>query len=390
MMMAHGAVHFQTAGEIVFGEGCFMRLGGLAARLGLRRVALVSSPSLVQQGVVAEAMRLLEQEGIKGVLVAQIKTEPALELLETLSAATNAEHPDGIIGIGGGSVLDAAKLLAVRCTTAKPIREMLGIGQVETAGIPTILVPTTSGTGAEVTPNAIVTLPEEKLKVGVVSPYLYPRLAVLDPLLTVSLPPAVTASTGMDAFTHAIESYLSNKANPISDTYALESMRRISRSLEAAYRRGDDLQARTDMLLGSMYGGMALSCSGTAAVHALAYPLGGSFHIPHGTANAMLLPHVMRFNHDAVADRLSDVASAMGLKSDGQAAPNGKAGERVVSALEDWIKSLGIPQELSSFGMERSDLAELALAASRVTRLLNNNPKPMTVADIESIYSRLV
>lgn len=198
-----------------------------------------------------------------------------------------------LIGIGGGSVLDGVKLLSVMRTNDSSIRDMLGVNLVTKLGLPTILIPTTSGTGSEVTANAIVTIPEDELKVGVVSEYLLPALAVLDPELTISLPPKLTASTGMDAFTHAFESFISNKANPISDVFAAEAMRMIASSLVDAYENGYSLEARESMLLGSMYGGMALSSSGTAAVHALAYPLGGKFGIPHGVANAMLLPHVI-------------------------------------------------------------------------------------------------
>jgi alcohol dehydrogenase class IV len=286
-------------------------------------------------------------------------------------------------------VLDATKLLAALRTNESGIEEMLGTDRVAHAGLPTVLVPTTSGTGSEVTPNAIVTFPEQELKIGVVSRHLLPNAAILDPELTISLPGPVTAATGMDAFTHALESYISNKANPISDMFALESIRLISRSLVEAYENGESLAAREDMLIGSMFGGMALTSAGTAAVHALAYPLGGKFGITHGVANSMLLRHVMEFNMERIADRLHAVAQAMNVPGASSMSAS-RACEAVVARIALWTERLDIPQNLTEFGVAAEDVPELAIAASKVTRLLNNNPKPLDLGDIERIYRQLL
>ncbi|WJH37514.1 iron-containing alcohol dehydrogenase [Paenibacillus sp. CC-CFT747] len=255
------------------------------------------------------------------------------------------------------------------------------------------MVPTTAGTGAEVTPNAIVTLPDQELKVGVVSDRLYPRLAVLDPELTLSLPQEATAATGMDAFTHALESYLGKKANPISDMYALESIRLISGSLVRSYEDGQSLSARSSMLYGSAFGGMALAAAGTAAVHAMAYPLGGRFGIAHGTANAMLLPHVLEAQLDEVRGRLEAAAAAMrqGLSGAGEdGIPIKPGADWALEQMADWVKRLGIPQDLTAWGVKAADLPDLAEAASKVTRLIDNNPKAFTVGELQQIYRRLM
>ncbi|WP_272943195.1 iron-containing alcohol dehydrogenase [Pseudomonas asplenii] len=292
------------------------------------------------------------------------------------------------MAIGGGSVLDAAKLFSVLLTNDTPLRSMLGIDNIARAGIPTVLVPTTAGTGSEVTPNAIVTLPDEALKVGAVSRHLLPTLVLLDPLLTLSLPKAITAATGMDAFTHALESFISTKANPVSDGFALESMRLIAGSLVESYEQPDSVRARADMLLGSMYGGLALTAAGTAAVHALAYPLGGQFHVTHGVANAMLLPHVMLFNQDACADRLKRAACVCGIAREEDSAE--QAAGKLVAQIVEWTHRLQIPQDLRTFGVEDQHIPELAIAASKVTRLMVNNPKAMSLEDIEAVYRCLL
>jgi alcohol dehydrogenase class IV len=251
-----------------------------------------------------------------------------------------------------------------------------------------ILVPTTAGTGSEVTPNAIVTLPDEALKVGIVSRHLLPQIVILDAELTLGLPKPITAATGMDAFVHALESYISTKANPISDMYAMESMRLIGANIVEAYENGRSLKAREAMMLGSMYGGLALTAAGTAAVHALAYPLGGMFNVTHGVANAMLLPHVMAFNLDAIEGRLSNVARALDLASKTDADP--VAARKLIDKMEEWTAAVDIPQDLRKFGVSEAHLDALAVAASKVKRLLGNNPKALTLDDMKFIYSRLL
>ena len=383
--------HFQTVKHIVHGPHSLDQLADKLALLDrpVRRIAFITQPVIEQMGVVARVVEALAQKDVQTLIVRDVQPEPTIENVETVFREQIAPFaPDAILSIGGGSVLDAAKLFAVRLTNEEPLRQWLGVDLIKQPGVPLVLVPTTAGTGSEVTPNAIVTLPDEELKVGIVSRHLLPQLVILDATLTVGLPKPITAATGMDAFIHALESYISTKANPISDMYAMESMRLIGANLIEAYRNGQLLPARQAMLLGSMYGGLALTAAGTAAVHALAYPLGGMFNITHGVANSMLLPHVMAFNRDAIVPRLATVAHALALArhDDSEQA----AADKLLAALREWTAVLEIPQDLRSFGVSEEHLEPLAVAASKVKRLLGNNPKVLSHDDIKAIYQRLL
>lgn len=379
---------FQTAGSIIAGRNTIAQLIPRIKLLGeFRYVVIVTQPSIVALGVIEQIAGELKQAGISSRCITEVKPEPTVNNIRAVFAKISAEPVDLLIGIGGGSVLDATKLFSVLLTNPVNLQSLIGTDLVSQPGIPTVLVPTTSGTGSEVTPNAIVTVPEEELKVGVISRHLLPKLVIIDPVLTVSLPQPITAATGMDAFTHALESYISNKANPISDMFALESIRLIADSLVHAYHTGTDLEAREKMLLGSMYGGMALSAAGTAAVHALAYPLGGKFNISHGVANSMLLPHVMAYNRDAISGRLGNVAQAMGLQVEKRGGKD--TSELVIEQIFEWTSEMHIPQNLREFGITERDVDDLAVAASKVTRLLNNNPKSMDLESIKSVYRKL-
>ncbi|MEC5404658.1 iron-containing alcohol dehydrogenase [Paraburkholderia sp. MPAMCS5] len=383
--------HFQTVNHIVHGPNSLDQLPEKLALLDrpIRRIAFITQPAMEENGVAARVVETLAKKDIEVLTVRDVQPEPTIENVETVYREQIAPFaPDAVLSIGGGSVLDAAKLFAVRLTNHQPLRDWLGIDLIASPGVPLILVPTTSGTGSEVTPNAIVTLPDEELKVGIVSRHLLPQLVILDATLTLDLPKPITAATGMDAFIHALESYISTKANPVSDMYAMESMRLIGANLIEAYENGHSLKAREAMLLGSMYGGLALTAAGTAAVHALAYPLGGMFNITHGVANSMLLPHVMEFNLDAIVGRLANVAHALDLARHDDS--DEAAANKLVARLREWTAALAIPQDLRKFGVAEEHLDALAVAASKVKRLLGNNPKPLSLDDIKAIYRRLL
>lgn len=380
---------FMTAAQLIGGPNAVEDLGGHLPALGpLSSVLILTQPSIVRLGYLERITVQLDRMNVAWHTCDRMAREPTLSSIYDLCADLGSGSFDAIIGIGGGSVLDAAKLVSILLVDPMAPEQLLQPGSIKRKGIPTVLIPTTSGTGSEVTPNAIVTLPEEQLKVGIISPCLYPELVILDPALTLELPKDITASTGMDAYTHALESFISNKANPISNMFALEAIRLLSSSLLHAYEDGHSLIHRERMLLGSTYAGMALASSGTAAVHALAYPLGGSFNVPHGVANSMLLAHVMAFNMDAIADRLLPVAEAMGYD---RVLHKGEApAEWVVSRISEWTAAMNIPQNLHEFGAGSEDIERLSVAASKVTRLLNNNPKPLELSDIAAIYRRLL
>ncbi|MEH7494121.1 iron-containing alcohol dehydrogenase [Neobacillus niacini] len=381
---------FQTAQNIVAGPDSLQLLGEKLNLLGVEVTSalIITQPPMVDMGFVEQIVSQLSAKGISVDTNTNILPEPTLENIEQVFEATANKNYDVLIGIGGGSVLDTTKILSVLRTNDASVEQLLGTDLVPKPGVPTILIPTTSGTGAEVTPNAIVTLPDQELKIGIVSKYLLPTLVILDPVLTLKLPKPITAATGMDAFTHSIESFISTKANPISDMFALESIRLISSSIVEAYQNGESIEAREKMLVGSMYGGMALTSAGTAAVHALAYPLGGKYKIPHGVANSMLLPHVMKYNMDAITDRLALVAEPMGISVQGLS--NSQLAEKVVEKIIEWTSVLEIPQDLKNYGVKEEELPEISVSASQVTRLLNNNPKKLSLADIEAIYRQLL
>ncbi|UCF23236.1 MAG: iron-containing alcohol dehydrogenase [Ralstonia sp.] len=383
--------HFQTVKHIVHGAGSLALLPEKLALLDVpvARIALITQPVMEQNGVIGRVVEALAARGVEARIVRGVEPEPTIENVETVFREQIVPFaPDAILSIGGGSVLDAAKLFAVRLTNDQPLREWLGIDLIQHPGIPLILVPTTAGTGSEVTPNAIVTLPDEELKVGIVSRHLLPQLVILDAELTFELPKPITAATGIDAFVHSLESYISTKANPVSDMFAMESMRLIGANIVEAYQNGRSVKAREAMMLGSMYGGLALTAAGTAAVHALAYPLGGMFGITHGVANAMLLPHVMAFNKDAIVARLATVARALDISRHDD--DDETAAEALIARLAEWTEVVQIPQDLRQFGVSEAHLDALAEAASKVKRLLGNNPKPLSHADIKAIYQRLL
>jgi alcohol dehydrogenase len=385
--------HFQTVKHIVHGAGSLDQLADKLVLLDtpapVHRIALITQPVMEQLGVIDKVIAALAAKDVEVRIVRDVEPEPTIGNVETVfKEQIEPFAPQAILSIGGGSVLDAAKLFAVRLTNDTPMREWLGIDLIAKPGVPLILVPTTAGTGSEVTPNAIVTLPDEALKVGIVSRHLLPQLVILDASLTLGLPKPITAATGMDAFIHSLESYISTKANPISDMFAMESMRLIGAHIVEAYEHGQSVKAREAMMLGSMYGGLALTAAGTAAVHALAYPLGGMFNITHGVANSMLLPHVMAFNMDAIVGRLANVARALELSA--REDSDEAAAQKLVDQLVAWTATLEIPQDLRQFGVSEEHLDALAVAASKVKRLLGNNPKTLSLDDIKSIYARLL
>lgn len=309
--------------------------------------------------------------------------EPTVGHFEEALMAARAARADFVVGLGGGSAMDVAKLVAALLHGAQPFAEVVGIGLLAGRSVPLACIPTTAGTGSEVTPIAILEDEEAQLKKGVVSPHLVPDYAYLDPQLTVTMPAKVTAATGLDALTHCIEAYTNRFAHPLVDSWALQGIRLVAQHLETALRDPRNLAAREGMLLASHLGGMCLGPVNTAAVHALAYPLGGEFHVAHGVANSLLLPHVMRFNTPAAPERYAAVAHAMGVPASGNAAADADAGVRAVERLSE---AAGIDRRLSQVGISHNALPRMAAAAMTVQRLLRNNPREVTEADALSIY----
>ncbi|MBL9215923.1 MAG: iron-containing alcohol dehydrogenase [Opitutaceae bacterium] len=371
----------QQPKRILFGTGCIRQSADEFTTAGWNRLFVITSPQVAdaQPGLFAQWRgRGLAVEVFRGV-----DREPEIALFEQVLAAARAFRPDVVLGLGGGSPLDVAKLVAALLDGRQAVREVFGIGLLRGRGTPLICIPTTAGTGADVSPNAILLDEAERLKKGVVSPHLVPDMAICDPELTVSMPPAVTAATGIDALVHCMEAYANQHAHPTVDVYALEGIRRIGRSMEAAVRDGTDRAARADVMLGALYGGLCLGPVNTAAVHALSYPLGGEYRVPHGVANSLLMPHVFRFNLPAMPERYADIAVALGCPRGADALATAEAGLR---RLVEMSKNCGIPQRLRDVKVPESDLPRLAQESMKVTRLLKNNPRALTAADAEKIY----
>jgi alcohol dehydrogenase class IV len=374
--------------HVLAGPDSIAGITDAVASFSAGKALLVTDQGVREAGLVDQPVKLLTEAGVELKLVKDVPAEPEIGQVEEILQACRKLGCAMVIGIGGGSVMDTAKILAALIPNDLNLKDLLAGKNISQKGLPTLMAPTTAGTGSEATPNAIVTLPEQGLKMGIVSSFLMVDWVILDPGLTVKLPPAITASTGIDALAHALECYISKKANPFSDTLALAAIRLICGSIRRAYSRGDDLQARHNMLLGSFYGGMCIATSGTTAVHALAYPLGGKYKIPHGVSNAMLLPHVMEFNQDLIGEQLLKVAGAMGL--DVAASSQESLIDLVIKELYGLIRDLKICTSLKNYGITENDLPSLVEEAAKVTRLLDNNPKPVFKEDMYAIYRKLL
>ena len=389
--MSHKEVYtLFNVGKIVAGIDSLQAIKEFAAEYDVKTALIITDQGVWQTGLVDKPRKLLEEAGVKVEIIHNTPPEPSTEHVNQVHEAAKKLECQAIIGIGGGSSMDVAKITAIMLNNPQPLKELLSGAKIEKRGVPTLMIPTTAGTGAEATQNAIFLVPEEESKVGIVSSKMVPDWAILDPLLTLGLPPAITASTGMDALCHAIECYISKKANPLSDTYALRAISLISRSIRTAYRDGKNVDARHDMLLAALFGGMCIASSSTTAVHALAYPLGGKYHIPHGLSNAVLLPYIMEFNLAATVEKFRDIAEAMGLDVNGLKAE--EAAKKMIDELYSLVADLQINEslKLKERGITIADVDVMVEGAAKVTRLLNNNPKPMSKSDMREIYLKLL
>ncbi len=371
---------------ILAGIGASERLGQEAQGIGVKRALVVTDKGVIDSGVGKKIEDHLEKEGIGVEIFDQVISDPDIANAETCIEMARKSRFDLIIGAGGGSSMDIASIASVMMTNPGTVYDYFGLNLVKNPGIPTILIPTTAGTGAEVTPNAILTDTKEKLKKAIVSPYILPRVAIVDPLLHVSMPPSVTSSSGIDALTHAIESYTSNNATLLTDLFAKEAIILIGRSLRTVVANGNNLEARYDMAIGSLYAGISLANAGVTAVHALAYPLGGQFNIAHGIANGLLLPYVMEFNVLGNIPKFAQIAQFLGEKLDHLSLLD--QAYEAPKAVKAIYRDLKIPQSLTELKVPKEAVSGMAKAAVNITRLMGNNPRAMTVQDVERIYEK--
>ena len=375
---------FTGAKKIVFGNGSFAGLAGHLAELKVSRPLIVLDGNLAGTGFGKKVSDLMEKAKIGFVLYDKAVPEPPIELADEGAKLARKKKCDGVVGIGGGSAMDLAKAIAVLAANPGKAEDYLGLNKVQGPGLPKIMIPTTAGTGSEVTFTAVFIRKKLKKKEGINSPYLYPELALLDPELTLTLPPHPTAATGIDALCHAIESYTSINASPMSEMISLEAIRLISDNLRTAVHDGTNIEAREAMLLGSLYAGLGLANAGVTAVHSLSYPLGGKYGISHGLANTIMLPRVMAFNLPGAQEKFVDIAEIMGEVVDDL--PLREAAYLAVEAVEALIEDCGVLTTLEELGIPEADFPELAKAAMTVARPLANNPCKMTPEDMVEIY----
>ncbi|MFV0276320.1 MAG: iron-containing alcohol dehydrogenase [Parahaliea sp.] len=375
---------FNTAPGIDYAPGAALRLAVTCRRLGIARPLLVTDPGLVAIGLVAPVQSALAAAGLVVAVFDQVREDPPEATVVAAQAFACEQGVDGVIGLGGGSSMDVAKVVAVLLGGTQPLAELYGVDQVRGPRLPLVLVPTTAGTGSEVTPVAIVTT-SETTKAGVSSAVLLPDVAVLDPDLTLGLPPGITAMTGVDAMVHAIEAYTSrHRKNPLSDNLARQALALLGENIRTAVAEGANRVARGNMLLGACLAGQAFANAPVAAVHALAYPLGGHYHIPHGLSNSLVLPSVLAFNAPAAGALYAELAElVVGRPVPGSEEAKSAA---LIQALRELIGQLQLPATLAAAGVLEADLPMLAADAMQQQRLLVNNPREVSEADALSIY----
>jgi len=383
---------FQTVPSLKFGEPAADALAPMVASFGARRLMLVTDPGVRGARLVEPVVSALEASGLTVAVYDDVEADPPEAKVLAAVAAAQSFGAEAIVGFGGGSPMDTAKLVALLVRAEQPLSEMYGVAQVDRSRVPggrlpLFQVPTTAGTGSEVTPIAIVTVGAE-IKLGVVDPILYADGAVLDPRLTIGLPPHVTAHTGIDAMVHAIEAYTTKlRKNPLSDGLARQALVLLASGLPRAMDDGNDLSARGDMLLGAMLAGQAFANAPVAAVHALAYPIGALFHVPHGLSNTQVLAPVLRFNAETKPELYAELADLLVPE---RAAKAGSRTERA-AAFIDFMAQLtaecGVDPRLRAVGISHNDLPKLAEDAMKQTRLLQNNPREMTYEAALAIYS---
>ncbi|MEM9211110.1 MAG: iron-containing alcohol dehydrogenase [Pseudomonadota bacterium] len=378
---------FQTTKSILSEVGSTAKIGELMKDMGVTKVAFVTDKIILDLGLAEAAIEGIKAAGLGIHIIDEIVPDPPEAMILGAVEAAKKEGVDGVVSVGGGSSMDTAKLIAILVQSDQPIAEMYGVGLVTGGRLPMILAPTTAGTGSEVTPISIVTTGASEKK-GVVSPQLYPDWAVLDAELTVGLPPAVTAATGIDAMVHAIEAFTTkHKKNILSDTLARQALSLLGGAIRTACTDGQDRAARSDMLLGSMLAGMSFANAPVAAVHALAYPLGGHFKVPHGLSNALVLPYVLEFNMEdgLAASQYAELGPIIFPELAGKS--DAEINKGLVAGFKALGPELGMQSKLTEVGVNHNDLPLLAEDSMKQTRLLVNNPREVTYEDSLAIYT---
>lgn len=374
--------------NIIAGEHAIEQLAEIIAK-DIRKIVIFTDKGILGAGLVDLPKALIEQAGVDYTIISDIPAEPNYHEAQVMIDEFKKEQADFIIAIGGGSVMDVAKLASILATDEYTVKDLLDDPLLAKKQITSLMIPTTAGTGSEATPNSIVGVPEKELKIGIVNPEMIADYVILDSRMIKKLPKPIAAATGVDALCHAIECFTSAKANPISNTFALEALDLIMNNIIEACTNSEALAAKSRMLLGSFYAGVAITSSGTTAVHALSYPLGGKYHIAHGVSNAMLLTPVMKFNQPAIKDLLAVAYDRVVKTGDKDLSVDDKS-EYMLNQLEEIVKVLEIPTSLKEFDVPEEDLDGLVAAGMEVTRLLVNNKREVTPEDARKIYLEIL
>tara|TARA_B110000263_G_scaffold193683_1_gene171782 strand:+ start:205 stop:1347 length:1143 start_codon:yes stop_codon:yes gene_type:complete len=367
-------------GKLVFGDEALEVFKNDFIASGYKRLFILTIPFLIDH--LSELLETFKGKSIEYELDMSILNEPSFQEFNVVLEKAKSFEADSIVGIGGGSVLDVSKLVAAQLKNTQTIDEIIGIGNLRERQTYLACIPSTSGTGSEVSPNAIF-IDENGGKKGVISPFLVPDASYIYPKLTLSVPASVTAATGIDALTHCLEAYANKFSHPVVDVIAIEGIKLIAENLVEACENGNDLEARTNVALGSLYGGMCLGPVNTGAVHALSYPLGTEFHIPHGLSNALLLPYVMEFNLPKAIIEYANIAKVLGAEighTDEETAKNG------ILKIRELNAACKIPSKLSDLGIPITAIDKMANNALEIQRLLKNNPKKVELEDAKTIY----
>jgi alcohol dehydrogenase class IV len=356
---------------------------------GVTKITIFTDKGILKFGLLDEVISIIEKNHIEYEILSDIPTEPSYTEAQEVVEQFKALNSDFIIGVGGGSVMDIAKLASVLSTDDYTVKDLLDNPLLAKKQVTSLMIPTTAGTGSEATPNSIVGVPEKNLKVGIVNGELIADHVILESNMIKNLPKPIAAATGIDALAHAIECFTSKKANPISDTFALEALDLILNNIIEACTNPDALEAKSNMLLGSFYAGVAITSSGTTAVHALSYPLGGKYHIAHGVSNAILLTPVMKFNEPVIKDLLAKAYDRVVKGTNEELTVNEKS-KYIIDLLENIVKTLEIPTSLKAFNVPEEDLEGLVEAGMQVQRLLVNNRREVTPEDARKIYLEIM
>lgn len=377
---------FDTVPQIIFETGASARLGDIV-KPRMQRPALVTDKGVIAAGLLDKVFESLKTANVDYLLIDSIEADPPAQVVKATVEAAKAHNADGVIGFGGGSSMDTAKVIAVLLQSDQTLEEIYGTDQVKGQRAPLVLAPTTSGTGSEVTSIAVITT-EDDQKVAVVDNTLYPDTAVLDPELTFGLPRHVTAATGIDAMVHAIEAYTNiHRKNPLSDALAREALKLLSSNIVTACETPDDKDARSAMMLGAMLAGQAFANSPVGAVHGMAYPLGGIFHIPHGLSNSLMLEPVLRFNAPQAAHQYAELADVV---APGAAGSDKERCTAFIERMVDIVEATGVERRLSQLGISHNDLPRMAEDALKAQRVLQNNPREVTYDDALKMYTEVL